>query len=161
MKRVKNKKRMIIQISWLAVILWMILIYNLSSQVAEQSDKLSKGVTEIIIEIVERVAPKAEFDISSYNHIVRKYAHFFAYLVLGILVTAMRKSGRNSLKGVVLTLSICVLYAISDEVHQFFVQGRGSQVTDVLIDSAGAMVGIGVYMLIDKMVMKRKKSLIS
>jgi VanZ family protein len=39
----------------------------------------------------------------------------------------------------------CVLYAVSDEVHQLFVPGRGAQVTDVLIDNAGAFVGIGIY----------------
>ena len=36
----------------------------------------------------------------------------------------------------------CSLYAISDEVHQLFVPGRGAQVKDVFIDIAGAAVGI-------------------
>lgn len=34
-------------------------------------------------------------------------------------------------------------YAISDEVHQLFVPGRGRQVKDVIIDSAGAGVRVG------------------
>jgi VanZ family protein len=42
----------------------------------------------------------------------------------------------------------CILYAISDEVHQLFVLGRGAQVVDVLIDSLGAFVGIGMYRVI-------------
>ena len=36
----KDKKQIIILISWAAVLLWMVVIFNLSSQVAEQSDKL-------------------------------------------------------------------------------------------------------------------------
>ncbi len=53
-----------------------------------------------------------------------------------------------------LSLMICILYAISDEVHQSFVPGRGPGVMDVLIDSAGAMVGIGMYEMISRI--KRK-----
>ena len=44
-----------------------------------------------------------------------------------------------------LSLLVCVLYAISDELHQLFVSGRGAQVKDVLIDSAGATVGVCLY----------------
>ncbi|WP_431191604.1 VanZ family protein [Peribacillus frigoritolerans] len=40
-----------------------------------------------------------------------------------------------------LAILIYALYAISDEVHQLFVIGRGPQVKDVLIDSAEAIVG--------------------
>nr|WP_255258158.1 VanZ family protein [Bacillus sp. AFS018417] len=37
--------------------------------------------------------------------------------------------------------------AISDETCQLFVPDRGAQVKGVLIDSSGASVGIGVYLL--------------
>ncbi len=39
-----------------------------------------------------------------------------------------------------------ILYAVSDEVHQLFVPGRGGQLTDVIIDTAGAGAGLGIYM---------------
>ncbi len=68
--------------SWAAVILWMVLIFYLSHQPATESNELSTGITEVIIQTVEKVAPNVEFDIRSLNHIVRKNAHFFAYLVL-------------------------------------------------------------------------------
>lgn len=134
-------------ISWTAVLLWMILIFNLSSQEADQSDKLSKVVTEIVIETVEKVAPKGDFDIEKFNHIIRKNAHFLAYMVLGILVlNAFRRSGIYGYKSIGLALLISVLYAVSDEIHQFFVPGRGPGVWDVFIDSVGVIVGIGVYL---------------
>jgi len=41
-----------------------------------------------------------------------------------------------------------VFYAFSDEFHQLFVSGRGPQLSDVWIDSAGAGVGIlGYYVM--------------
>jgi len=135
-----KSKNIGILISWIAVFLWMTLIFNLSSQVADESNKLSKGVTKIIVEMVEKIAPRVDFDINRFNHIVRKNAHFFAYLVLGILV--MNALRRSRIDGVRWTLLICILYAISDEVHQIFVPGRGPGMKDVFIDSAGACVGI-------------------
>lgn len=41
-----------------------------------------------------------------------------------------------------------VLYAASDEIHQLFVPGREGKVTDVLIDSAGALFFICITSLI-------------
>jgi VanZ family protein len=144
-------------LSWTAVILWMALIFNLSSQVAEQSNELSTGITEVIVKTVEKVAPQAEFNIKSFNNVLRKNAHFFAYLVLGILVlNALRRSGAHGYRSLMIALGICVLYAISDEVHQLFVPGRGGQVRDVIIDSAGACVGIGVYWVVGKLVKRHK-----
>ncbi|KJS10357.1 MAG: VanZ family protein [Peptococcaceae bacterium BRH_c8a] len=140
-------------ISWAAVFLWMALIFNLSAQVAEQSNQLSTGITEVIVKTLAQFAPGADFDIEGFNHIVRKNAHFFAYLMLGILVIyALRKSGVYGYRSVVIALGVCVLYAVSDEVHQLFVPGRGGQVQDVIIDSAGVSVGIGLYWVISRLV---------
>ena len=38
-------------------------------------------------------------------------------------------------------------YAASDEFHQLFVEGRAGRVSDVLIDSAGALAGVGICTL--------------
>jgi VanZ family protein len=136
-------------LSWSAVILWMALIFYLSHQPATESNQLSKGITELIVKTVEKVDPNPEFDIRSFNYIVRKNAHFFAYLILGVLVlNALRRSGVYGYRSVGLALLMCVLYAISDEVHQLFVPGRGAQIKDVIIDCAGVSIGIGVYILI-------------
>lgn len=131
------------------MVLWMALIFNLSSQVAEQSNKLSTGFTKVVVKALEKVIPKVNFNIRSFNHIVRKNAHFFTYLILGILVlNALQRSGVLGYQSIGLAAAICIFYAISDEVHQIFVPGRGAQVKDVLIDSTGASVGIGLYLLV-------------
>lgn len=151
------KPRITILISWAAVLLWMVLIFIFSGQVADQSNQLSHGVTEIVIEAVEKVVPKAELDLHQLNHIVRKNAHFFTYLVLGLLVMhAIRRSGVMRMKGVLFAFLLCVLYAISDETHQLFVPGRGAKVKDVLIDSSGSLVGIGIFYAIDRIRHKRR-----
>lgn len=144
-----NRNKIIIVISWTIVILWMALIFNLSSQPAVESNKLSKGVTKVIVETARKVAPNTSFDVNKFNHILRKNAHFFAYLILGILImNAMRRSGIKSIKAVLL---ICIIYAISDEIHQYYVPGRGPLVKDVLIDSVGAYIGVLVYLGLKKM----------
>ncbi|WP_034638784.1 VanZ family protein [Desulfofalx alkaliphila] len=140
-------------LSWSLVILWMALIFHLSHQPATVSNELSTGITELIVKTVEKIAPNAEFDIRSFNNIVRKNAHFFAYLVLGMLViNALRRSGVPGYRSVLITLGICVLYAISDEIHQLFIPGRSGEVRDVLIDSTGASLGVAIYWAASRLV---------
>lgn len=139
-------------ISWLLVILWMALIFYLSHQPATESNSLSTGITERIVFIIERVTSDIDFDVSNFNHIIRKNAHFFAYLILGILVyNALKNNGIKGSKRFLIALAICILYAISDEVHQLFIPGRAGQVKDVIIDSAGATVGISGYLVFGKL----------
>ncbi len=133
-------------ISWVAVLLWMALIFFLSHQPAQQSDQLSSGIARFIMDALDMLFQGAEGDFDGFNHIVRKNAHFFAYLVLGLLVTnAMRLSGFQGYRLAGLPLLICVLYASSDEMHQLFVLGRSAQVRDVIIDSAGAGLGSFIH----------------
>lgn len=133
-------------LSWAAMVLWMALIFYLSHQPATASNELSTGITAVIIQAVEKVISGADLDISSFNHLVRKSAHFFAYLILGILVIkALSRSGTSGYKGIFLALFFCLLCAIADEAHQLLVPGRGGQLKDVILDSTGASIGIFVF----------------
>lgn len=138
-----NKSKVV---PWLLVILWMSLIFYLSHQPVAESNRLSRGITEKIIEAAEKIDSSKDFNLGRINHILRKNAHFFAYLVLGIfVVNGLRSSGVVGIKSIGFAIVICVLYAISDEVHQLFVPGRGGQVKDVLIDSVGSISGVMIY----------------
>ncbi|MDQ6420667.1 VanZ family protein [Paenibacillus sp. LHD-117] len=133
------------------VILWMALIISFSSQPASSSNELSSGISDKIVATVERLVPGAELDPRELNHAVRKNAHFFIYFVLGMLVLGtLTKIGVRGMRGMAITLLVCVLFAVSDEVHQLFVMGRGAQVKDVFIDSAGVLLGIGLYKWIER-----------
>ncbi len=127
----------------------MVFIFFLSHQPATQSSNLSSGITQLIINTIEKIAPGISFNWDLFHHFIRKNAHFFIYFVLGILVSnAFITSASSHLtKGQILGYSIglCILYAISDEVHQVFIPGRAGQIKDVIIDSAGAVIGVLLY----------------
>ncbi|HHU18847.1 MAG TPA: VanZ family protein [Bacilli bacterium] len=139
-------------ISWLLVILWMGLIFYLSHQPAVESANLSSGIMERILVLIDRVIVGLRIDPDHFHFIIRKSAHFIAYYILGILViNALKTSRMMSLRSIFIGLAICVLFAISDEVHQLFVPGRAGQVMDVVIDSTGAIAGISGYLGLEKL----------
>lgn len=134
------------------LILWLVFIFYLSHQPSIQSDQLSRGVTEVIVKTVEKLAPETNFNISHFNHYVRKHAHFIAYFILGGLVLNGLKTFRlDWFRKIAFALLFSITYAFTDELHQLFVPGRGAQLKDVLIDSAGAFAGIMVYLLFIKL----------
>ena len=65
---------------------------------------------------------------------------FFIIIVLDIIFDN-KKYGYS----IFLAFLICVLFAISDEFHQTFVNGRTGRILDVFIDSLGSIVGIFFY----------------
>lgn len=130
------------QIAWMAVACWMGFIFLLSHQPAHVSNELSQGIAKSIAENVD-LATNEDFDLGNFNHMIRKNAHFFLYFILGnIVVFTLQKVGVRGMKGILLAIVICVCFAITDEWHQLFVPGRGAQISDVVIDSCGAIVGI-------------------
>ena len=42
---------------------------------------------------------------------------------------------------------LCVLYSISDEVHQYFVPGRSCELRDILIDISGCILAVLIIKL--------------
>jgi VanZ family protein len=71
--------------------------------------------------------------------LLRKATHFSEYFLLtGVWWWAL-STRLDSRQAVLPALAIAVLYAISDEWHQSFVDGRVGTWRDVLIDSAGAL----------------------
>ena len=98
--------------------------------------------------------------IEKLNRPLRKCMHASVYFILAIFVFLSFKSFKiNGWKLYVFPILICFIYACTDEFHQSFVSGRTSEFTDVLIDTAGAVVGIIVVNLLFKIFHKSKKSL--
>jgi VanZ family protein len=150
----KNKKLIIF---WAAVLLWMLLIFTFSAQPGKQSDTLSKDVAKVVVETKDQTTTSSKTPIKKINisaaldHMVRKFAHFVVYMILGILIiNAVLQMKKFKAKAYAIAPLLCVLYASSDEFHQIFVPGRTPLVTDVMIDSAGALVGIGLYWVVSR-----------
>ncbi len=133
----KNKKSLIL------VILWMILIFIMSSFDDNSSSNQSNFIVDIVVNIL-----KID-NIELLSLIIRKLAHFTEYFILGILVINMFNRNNISIKYLI-SIILCIIYACTDEIHQFFVPGRSCQVTDVIIDSMGSIMGVYLYKLINK-----------
>ena len=82
------------------------------------------------------------------NIFIRKNAHAFEYCMLAVFVAnflfLFGMKGKNAL---IYIMFICLFYAVTDEFHQSFVLGRGSLVSDVLIDFMGSLMGLGIFYL--------------
>ncbi len=124
----KSDKKKIV--SWAAVLLCMAVIFILSAQKGEESQELS----DILIVI---------FGIELSSDFVRTCAHFLEYAGLSVLVyNALWQTCGYARP--FLAVVISSVYAVTDEVHQLFVEGRACQITDIIIDSIGAAAGIAV-----------------
>ena len=133
-----------------ALLLWMALIFIMSNQKDVQSEISSNLVAEIIYQIYSHIFTNV-IDVSTfmskYVGPIRKLAHFSEFAILGILVYINIEEYRKD-KVFVYSLLFTILYAISDEIHQLFVEGRYCSIGDMLIDSLGALTGILIFHLI-------------
>ncbi len=132
----------------------MALIFFFSSQSRSESSALSSGLIQSFLNFIPVFSFMTEADkievAEELSFIVRKTAHFVIYASLGAssLWSARLLFGKCYKTTAVYAFSFCVLYAISDEVHQMFVMGRGPQLRDVCIDSVGAATGIAIIVII-------------
>lgn len=124
------------------VIVWMGVIFSFSNEKAEDSTDLSHEVVENVVVVltdIEKDTPKMDKVVSRVNHPVRKCAHFFVYFVLGFLVMNAFYINGVSKKRIIYSTIICMLYSISDELHQLYVDGRSGQISDVLLDTSASI----------------------
>ena len=77
------------------------------------------------------------------HHGIRKAGHAVEYFVLSLLVLRGVRGGQTGWRWTwgLATLGIAASYAALDEVHQLFVASREASAMDVLIDTAGAVLG--------------------
>ena len=125
----------------LLVIIWMTVIFVMSSFNATDSGNQSGLIVSFISNIIHIDNP--EF----ISHIVRKTAHFTEYFILGILFLNYIKDYKLRNK-IMISIIFCFIYASLDEFHQTFVPGRAGLFSDVLIDTFGAITGIILYFLL-------------
>jgi VanZ family protein len=71
--------------------------------------------------------------------IARKLTHFGEYFALTALWWWALRTQLDARRALLPALAIAIGYAITDEIHQSFVDGRVGTWRDVLIDSAGAL----------------------
>ena len=111
------------KISWVITIFIAIIIFYLSSQTFPQG------------------APGPEFPLKAIIY------HFFAFFFFNaFLMISIIKGKKQNKKLILITIFISILYAFSDEFHQYFVPGRSSTISDVLIDTTGILFATIIYL---------------
>lgn len=141
-------------VCWVLTVAWMVFIFLLSAQPAEESSAVSGGITETIVSIITpgfEELPETEQQalVEAWHEPVRKLAHLTEYAILGCLLAASLYLTGIPMKASALSAAaISLVYAVSDEWHQSFVEERGPGVGDVFIDLAGAVLGVAVLLVL-------------
>lgn len=89
----------------------------------------------------------------SLNYVIRKLAHVTVFGLLAIIFYFVFEKNRY------LWAWICTtIYAGADEFHQSLVGGRTSSIYDVILDSFGAVVALGILKLVENRFLKQRIS---
>lgn len=154
---------------FIPVLLWMAVIFWFSANNGDNSSLQSGKVSYMVASVVDKALNLDMSDVErmdfshSISFIVRKTAHFTEYFILGLLLyiaISMNFGAVMEMKdlkwkfGYILKMRyffpvlIVFFYAMTDEIHQYFVPDRCCSFKDVLIDTAGGFTGILIVIII-------------
>ena len=127
---------------WLPLLIWLSVIFvgsiNLTS-----AEHTSRFVVPFLLWLKPGMSPQTIWVILV---VIRKCAHVAEYAVLALLLwRALRSVPILRTKTLMVFGAVvlgCALFAASDEFHQTFVKSRTPSVRDVLLDIAGAILGL-------------------
>lgn len=135
-------KFQLIMFYYAPMILWMALIFTMSTGVGRDTHSVG-----ILVRLIRTFDPPAAREmrlevLHLIDYVLRRCAHIVEYMVLMLLVFRTVQHGRSRLcwKKALFAFAICVAYAVTDETHQRFVPGRTASIRDVMLDSSAALV---------------------
>ncbi len=127
-----KKRKIWIGVLCLVTLLWTVFIFSRSMQTGWESSAASGRLTAFL----------RALGIYLSEHLVRKLAHFAEYAILALPATgALLMTGRRWLPPFAWVYAILVA-SVDEFVVQAMTEGRGPQLSDVLIDGAGALAGL-------------------
>ena len=156
--------RIVLTLACLLTFAW---IFSNSLQTGEQSSQTSHTVTDTVQEVASVIAPSSPIatatgeDYERLHNDVRTIAHFLEFAFLGALLIFCYYSYTNSSALLILPLGLIFLTPIVDEYLQSFVGGRGTELKDVLIDTAGGFAGAAfaaIVLVIGYLIIKKKRA---
>lgn len=147
----ENKRRLY----FILTLLWMGVIFYMSSQSGQDSADLSSSITHFILSLVyapyRQLSPEHQLEIvMTFGFLVRKCAHMTEYAILAFISSQYVKTFDQVKHPYLYSLLFCFLYACSDEFHQCFSDQRGPSMMDVGIDSIGACISLGLQSFLMK-----------
>ncbi len=130
----------------------IVAIFCFSQQKAAASNDLSMRVSRFLLSNLsfvlepgfhEMTPEQQNRRVAAYNGEVREMAHGGVFFLLSIaLYLAVKRSRGQTVAARMLTAYfLTALFAVADEVHQLFVDGRAFQLLDILVDMGGAGLG--------------------
>lgn len=155
---IKIKKIKLLKIiSLILLLFWMCTVFYFSSQGSDNSSSTNSSFTEFIINLNPNNAKlpteeKAKL-IEDWSTLIRKIAHYSIYTTGGFLMAfTFQSRNLNYKKNLILSTIVGGGYAITDEIHQYFVPGRSCQLLDMIIDTTGVVTGIIICFTINEFV---------
>jgi VanZ family protein len=130
---------------WAPVITWMLLVFVASGDLMS-----AVHTSRFLVPFLLWLKPDISVEtLAQIQFCIRKTAHLTEYAILALLLCRAVFRGTN-FKWARSTLFAsawiaCVLVAAGDEFRQSFVESRGASPWDVMIDSAGALLGLLLY----------------
>ena len=114
--------------------------------------RLLPAVIIMILIFIASATPGNEVpEFGTVDIFIKKGGHITGYALLGIACfLAAYGDNKKITRSVILSLCVSIVYAVSDEFHQSFTPGRSPSIIDVGIDTVGAIIGIGITILIIK-----------
>lgn len=136
-------------VSWTLCAICMAFIFYFSSRTASQSSAQSGKILEFLTSVFGNNVLT--------DFLVRKTAHLLEFAGLALLFSnAFYQTVQKKKFVPIFAFLSTSLYAVSDEIHQIFVDGRSCQFTDWVIDSSGAVIGIVAFYILFFIVNKIK-----
>ena len=151
-----DKKIQVKIINIILIVAWMGIVFEFSNQKGTKSSNTSRKVTVAVVQAVsDKTVEENEPIIEKTEKVIRKLAHYTIYTVGGFLIMNYTYTTNLKLKEKVLySIAFGTGYAVTDELHQFFMPGRSARVFDVGIDTLGVLTGITIYVMIRKTIEK-------
>lgn len=110
--------------------------------------EISGAFSQWVRDFINRILGLPVTDPEQGHGFLRKIAHFTEFASLGAVISCLTRMLRSKkTEHIVLPLSGGFLTACIDEIIQCFVPDRGPGILDVLIDTAGVLLGITIVYL--------------
>lgn len=140
------------RLRFLPAILWLAVIFFLSSQTGEQTAAISLAIARWLARLFPGVS------LTSLHLALRKAAHIGVYFVEGaLLFPALYGQKGRAGRALALTVALCAMIAVVDEAHKLAIPGRHCSWPEAALNFLGALPGVALALAIVKRKEKRER----
>ncbi|MEK4250430.1 VanZ family protein [Paenibacillus sp. FSL W7-1287] len=122
---VENRKQWQKKLRWLPAIVWMGVIFYMSSRTGDEINT--------VLPFIQKYFPFIE----DFN-----WGHYVSYFILAMTVDYGFGSKASRWSTKVIIVCVCTFYGVTDEIHQYFVGGRMMDLYDIRNDCIGATLWV-------------------